>query len=388
MVPPDALIQTSPLDPSARAASTRLSIFCPAGKQDRLDHVAPFRRFGEDPERAALQRSCQVPHLQAEAHVRLVAAETIHGLAKRQARVGPLDHQPRRPEDLLHDPFHQSEQGLGLGKRQLDIDLRELGLPVGPRILVPEALGDLEVPVVPCDHQELLVNLRRLGQGVEVSRAHPRRDQVLARTLGGAARQDRRLDLQESARVEVAAHGKQDPVPRLDDTLQPRAAQIQVTMAQPHLLRDARLVAQRERQGVRSIQDLEVRGLDFDLPGREARIDVAIGAPHDPAPGGDHIFRPDRLRRRERLGRLLGIEDRLGHTVAIAQVREQQTAVVPDAVDPAQQHHLASGVAGPELATGGRPLEELRCLRHPPSRAISPRRVPRRSAPACRRTCS
>ena len=46
----------------------------------------------------------------------------------------------------------------------LQVDLGELRLPVGPEVLVPEAPGDLEVPVKPCQHQQLLVLLGDWGR--------------------------------------------------------------------------------------------------------------------------------------------------------------------------------------------------------------------------------
>ena len=49
----------------------------------------------------------------------------------------------------------------------LDVDLGELRLAVGAQVLVAEAAGDLEVFLEAGDHQELLVLLRRLRQGVE-----------------------------------------------------------------------------------------------------------------------------------------------------------------------------------------------------------------------------
>ena len=53
----------------------------------------------------------------------------------------------------------------------LDVDLGELGLAVGAEVLVAEAAGDLEVVLDAGDHEQLLVLLRRLGQGVEACRA-------------------------------------------------------------------------------------------------------------------------------------------------------------------------------------------------------------------------
>ena len=55
-----------------------------------------------------------------------------------------------------------------IDERHFQVQLRELRLAVGPQVLVAEAAGDLHVAVVAGDHQDLLVKLRRLRQGVEL----------------------------------------------------------------------------------------------------------------------------------------------------------------------------------------------------------------------------
>ena len=57
----------------------------------------------------------------------------------------------------------------GARERHLDVDLRELGLAVGAQVLVAEAARDLEVAVEARDHQDLLEELRRLRQRVELA---------------------------------------------------------------------------------------------------------------------------------------------------------------------------------------------------------------------------
>jgi hypothetical protein len=52
-------------------------------------------------------------------------------------------------------------------ERHLDVELGELGLAVGARILVAEAARDLHVAADAADHQDLLEDLRRLRQRVE-----------------------------------------------------------------------------------------------------------------------------------------------------------------------------------------------------------------------------
>ena len=58
----------------------------------------------------------------------------------------------------------------GRDEGHLDVDLGELGLAVGPQVLVAEAAGELVVALEAGDHQQLLEQLRRLRQGVEAAR--------------------------------------------------------------------------------------------------------------------------------------------------------------------------------------------------------------------------
>ena len=64
------------------------------------------------------------------------------------------------PRQLLkmcaNRPSTSSKTSSRRDEAHFDVDLRELGLPVAPGILVAEALRDLEVPVEARHHQDLL----------------------------------------------------------------------------------------------------------------------------------------------------------------------------------------------------------------------------------------
>ena len=93
----------------------------------------------------------------------------------------------------------------------LEVDLRELGLAVGAQILVAEALDDLEVAVHAGDHQDLLEDLRRLRQRVELGRMDAARHQVVARPFRRRLRQHRRLDLEEAVARRSTAGSPSSP---------------------------------------------------------------------------------------------------------------------------------------------------------------------------------
>jgi hypothetical protein len=144
--------------------------------------------------------------------------------------------EPRLREQRLHQPLGEREHVVLLDERRLDVDLGELGLPVGPQVLVAEAAGDLEVAVVPGDHEELLVDLRTLRERVELARVHAARHEVVARALGRGLRQDRRLELEEALAAQERARGLEQPVAQHEVALQLGAPQVEVAVAEAQLL--------------------------------------------------------------------------------------------------------------------------------------------------------
>ena len=63
-----------------------------------------------------------------------------------------------------------ARHGVLVDEAHLEVELRELGLPVAAQVLVAEAARDLEVAVDARDHQQLLELLRALRQGVDGAR--------------------------------------------------------------------------------------------------------------------------------------------------------------------------------------------------------------------------
>ena len=145
---------------------------------------------------------------------------------------------PARRAHVGDHPLVDVDHVVGLDERQLDVELREVGLAVGTLVLVPEAADDLVVALEPGDHQELLEELRRLRQRVERPGLAPRRDQEVARALGRRAREHRRLDLEEALPVQELAHRAHHRGARRDRLLHRLAAQVQIAVAQAHLLAD------------------------------------------------------------------------------------------------------------------------------------------------------
>ena len=110
------------------------------------------------------------------------------------------------------------------------------------------------------------------------------------------------------------------------------------------------MVLDLEGRGLGGVEDLDLRGQDLDLAGGEALVGHALG-PH--ADGAGNLDRPlgaDRLGAGEGLGtRELGVEGDLGHALAVAQVDEDEAAVIAAVPDPAGEHDLLADVLGAQL---------------------------------------
>ena len=167
-----------------------------AGDADRPDHPAGVGYLPEDREAADPGDIGDVDNRQPEADVRLVGSVEVHRLLPGHPGEGLGDVQPLHlPHDPLKQALEMSKNILLLDKGHLHVHLGKLRLAVGPEVLVPEAAGDLVIPVDPADHQELLVDLGGLGEGVEAAGVDPAGDQVVPGPFRGGFAEHRGFDV-------------------------------------------------------------------------------------------------------------------------------------------------------------------------------------------------
>src|ERR1017187_8306634 len=121
-------------------------------------------------------------------------------------------------------------------------------------------LKQLKVAIHVGYHQDLLEDLRRLRQRVKLPVMNAARDQAISRAFGGRARQDRSLDLKKTELVERLANLKNHAMPQLDISVQARAAQIEIAVAQAGLFARGRFVFDLKRRRLRIIQNVQARG--------------------------------------------------------------------------------------------------------------------------------
>ena len=247
------------------------------------------------------------------------------------------------------------------GEGHLDVDLRELRLAVGAQVLVAEALGDLEVAIDARDHQDLLEELRRLRQRVELAGVDAARHEVVARAFGRGLRQDRRLDLPEALAVEVRPDGHRHAVAQPQVGLQGRAAEIEVPVSQPQLVRGRHVVRDHEGRDLGLAEDLQLGGLHLDLPCRHAGVERRGRPWADPPLHAYDEFGSELLRA---VTQRVGVEHDLRQAVPIADVEEHEVPEIADLVHPAQEHRLPPDVGSPQLAARVSPRPVSKLVRH------------------------
>ena len=119
-----------------------------------------------------------------------------------------------------------------------------------------------------------------------------------------------------------------------DVVVQLLAAQIEEAVLEPDLLGIFLLAEHRQRQLGGRPQHLDLVDIDLDRAGRQVGVLGAVRAAAHLAVDADHPFGAQRLGDLE--GRAVGIGDHLGQAVMVAQVDEQQAAVVAHAVAPSR----------------------------------------------------
>ena len=323
-----------------------------AGCGYRAHDAAGGDGFGEDAEAAVAEDLAHIGDDEGIAQIGLVGAVFQHRFVIGDARERHRPQLALALELLEHAVEHRLDGGedILLGHEgHLEIELIELARrAVGAAVLVAEAGRDLEIAVEARDHQELLELLRRLGQGVELAGMQAARHQEVARTLGRARGQDRGLELGEPRLHHAPADAGDHPGAQQDVAVDALAAQIEEAVGEPQILAGILIAVDLERQHLG--RGLQLIGLDaqLDLAGRKLRIDRLGRARHEPAGEGDDAFHPHRFDLAEERAR--GIDDALRDAVVIAQVDEQQIAVIALAVDPAGEAHRAAGIGKAELA--------------------------------------
>ena len=259
-----------------------------------------------------------------------------------------LDAEAVAPDGLGH-PLHQLEEELAVREAHLDVELRDLLHPVGPKVFVAEAARDLEVAVEAGDDEQLLQDLRRLREREEAARLEAARNDEVARPFGCRLEEDRRLDLEEAGLLHRPPDRGDHAAAKPDVPLHLRPAQVEPAVAQAQRLVDALLVELEGQRGRRR-DDLERVDLKLDLAGRNVRVDRLRRARDNLSLGAKDEFVADGVRLLRGLRRPLGVHDELADAGPVAEVDEHEPAVISAGIGPTGQREALPDVLGTHLA--------------------------------------
>jgi hypothetical protein len=132
--------------------------------------------------------------------------------------------------------------------------------------------------------------------------------------------------------------------------MQAVAAQVEKAIGEPDVLGIFLIAEHRQRQFPGFGEDIDHGGENFDFARGQFGVFRAGGSGADGSINPDHPFGAQPFRRPE--GRGIGIGDNLGEAIVIAQVDEQEPAMIADPVDPAGKAHLPADVRRTQLSAG------------------------------------
>ena len=130
-------------------------------------------------------------------------------------------------------------------------------------------------------------------------------------------------------------------MPHLEVPAHVRAPKIEVAIREPQVLVDlvAARVVERKRRGVGDVVGLECGRVDLDLARRQRRVFRAHRPPHHLAGDTDDRLRLQMLQLFAQHRVFMRLELNLRDALAVAQVDENDAALVANGVDPAEEGH-------------------------------------------------
>ena len=320
------------------------------GSADRFDHAAVGDSTGERLEVAIAEKVAHIDHFQRVAEVGLIRAETFHGFAERNARERGLGvfFGGELAEDIVKESFDHSEDLVLIDKTHFHVHLIEFaGTAVCTGILVAEAGGDLEVTVKTGDHQQLFELLGSLRQSVELARMQTGGNQIVTGTFGAAGSQNGGLEFVETVFGHVTAHFSDDLAAEHDVVVKLFAAQVEEAVFQTHGFGGLIVFGDLEWDHIGLTENFHCSCIDFNFAGGEFGVDRAFFAGNDFTVELDDSF--DTPMVQFLIEGTFGVDDHLSDAVMVAEVDENDAAMVTDAMDPAGETDFFSHIGFAEF---------------------------------------
>src|SRR5690606_7325074 len=304
--------------------------------QCRHAAVGIISRATEHLELHILEQALHINQLQGDPHVRLVGAIAAHGLGVAHPGEVTQLHIQHFLEQGTDHAFSDSHDFLFTEETGFDINLGEFRLTIGPQVFVTETFGDLVITVKARHHQQLLKELRRLGQGKEAARMSPAGNQIVTSPFWCCLGQNRRFHIQETLLVQVSTQAGRNTGTQPQLVGHFRATQIQEAIAQSNVFTHIGIFIQGEWRGFGLVQHNQALGQNLDLTGHHVGV-VGSFRPHPDLSGYlNHVLAADPISQLETF-LIVRIEDYLGNAFAITDIQENNTAVVTPPVNPTTQ---------------------------------------------------
>jgi len=237
------------------------------------------------------------------------------------------------------------EHVLLLDKGHLQIELVEFARrAVGARILVTETGCDLKIAIEARHHEELLILLRCLRQGVELAGMDTRRHQKVASAFRRRGGQDRRLELGKVLLLHTPPYARNHLGAQHDIGVHMLPSQIEEAVAKPGLFRKITIAVHLDRELFGG--GFERKGIrhDLDFAGRQVRIDGLVASSDHIAGDRDDAFHARMLGLFEK--GLLRLKDHLGQAEMISEIDKEKLAMIPLSMDPAGKPDFLADIGG------------------------------------------
>ena len=161
----------------------------------------------------------------------------------------------------------------------------------------------------------------------------PARHQIIASAFRRSAGEDRRFNIQKAVAIQVIAQNRGDFAAQAQFVGNLVATQIQETVAQTHVLAHIGVTVELEGRGFRSVEDFQFLAQHFNLTSTHIGVDRGFGAGANPAFYLQHVLAAHLVSALEVLFSIR-VEHHLNDAIAIAQIQEDNAAVIPAPVYP------------------------------------------------------
>ena len=296
--------------------------------------VVEFGSGSEDLKVNVAHQICKICEFELDAKVRFVGAVVVHSIRPQHdgERIGQIDVNGFF-EDSADQLFHQGADFNFVQEAGFNIHLGEFRLTIGTEVFVTEALNDLVVAVKACAHQHLFEELGGLRQSVEVAVVNTRGNQIVAGAFRGALGEHRSFDVDEAVLIKETAESHCSFVAELHVALHRQTTKVEHTISQTCGFGEVFVIKQEGRRCGR-IQDLEFLSQHFNAAGDEVFVASAFRTSTNQAFNLHNEFVTDFIGSFEDVG-TIRVADDLDQAFTIAQIDENNTAVVAAAMGPA-----------------------------------------------------